>query len=108
MEVGGQQECHEADNSHMCGGVDSCSSAGECTAPPRRPVCDAKTDKCRVFIRTVAQASYWHDKCIPYMTSLTEVVGVMLTFLEQNPQYVNEPATNVLLTAIHMKWPCNK
>jgi hypothetical protein len=69
--------------------------------------CDAKTDKCRAFIRTVAQASYWYDKCIPYMTNLTEVVGVMLTFLEQNPQYVNEPATNVLLTAITMKW-CKK
>jgi hypothetical protein len=66
--------------------------------------CHAKIDRCRFFIRTVAQASYWYDKCIPYMTSLTEVEGVMLTFLEQDRQYVNEPATNILLTAITTKW----
>jgi hypothetical protein len=66
--------------------------------------CHAQIDRCRFFIRTVAQASYWYDKCIPYMTSLTEVEGVMLTFLEQHRQYVDDPATNILLTAITMKW----
>ena len=66
--------------------------------------CRAKIDRCRFFIRTVAQASYWYDKCIPYMTSLTEVEGVMLTFLEKNRQYGNDPATNVFLTAITTKW----
>jgi hypothetical protein len=39
--------------------------------------CTNRANKCRFFILTVAQASYWCEKCIPSMTSLTEVEEVM-------------------------------
>ena len=68
--------------------------------------CTNRANKCRFFILTVAQASYWCEKCIPSMTSLTEVEEVMRAFIAQNPQYVDGAATNVLLTAIHSRWPC--
>jgi hypothetical protein len=50
-------------------------------------------DRCYFFIRTIAQASFWFDKCIREGTSLVEIAGVMMTFLEknQNRQYVASP-----------------
>ena len=68
--------------------------------------CDQKRDQCYFFTRTVAQASFWFDKCIPDGTSIAEIAGVMMTFIERNPQYVDSPATNVLLTALHERWKC--
>lgn len=68
--------------------------------------CGQKSGKCDFFIRTVAQASFWFDKCIPNGTSLTEIAGVLETFMKQNPQYVDSTATNLLLTAMHIKWKC--
>jgi hypothetical protein len=70
--------------------------------------CAIGVDKCQFFILTVAQASYWFDKCIPSMTRLTEIEAVMGTFLEQNRQYVDLPATIVLLNAIRERWSCDK
>jgi len=63
-------------------------------------------ERCLFFIRSVAQASFWFDKCIPTETSLGEILDVTLMFVKQNPQYADNVATNVLLTAIHMKWKC--
>jgi hypothetical protein len=68
--------------------------------------CDQKRDQCYFFTRTVAQASFWFDKCIPDGTSIAEIAGVMMTFIERNPQNVDSPATNVLLTALHERWKC--
>ena len=68
--------------------------------------CDQKRDQCYFFTRTVAQSSFWFDKCIPDGTSIAEIAGVMMTFIERNPQYVDSPATNVLLTALHERWKC--
>src|SRR5215470_2637210 len=68
--------------------------------------CTNRADKCRFFILTVAQASYWLDKCIPPMTSLTEVEDVMRAFIAQNPHYVDHAANNVQLSAIHSRWSC--
>jgi len=68
--------------------------------------CNRGAERCRFFIRSVAQASFWFDKCIPTDTSLTEILDVTLMFVKQNPQYANSGASNVLLTAIHMKWKC--
>jgi len=68
--------------------------------------CTNRADKCRFFILTVAQPSYWCEKCIPPMTSLTEVEEVMRAFIAQNPQSMGGGATNVLLTTIHSRWPC--
>jgi hypothetical protein len=70
--------------------------------------CAEKREKCYFFTRTIAQASFWFDKCIPNDTSLTEIAGVMMTFIKQNPQYVDGPASNVLLTAMHMRWKCHE
>ena len=52
------------------------------------------------------RASFWFDKCIPNGTSLTEIAGVLEAFMKQNPQYVDSTATNLLLTAMHIKWKC--
>jgi hypothetical protein len=65
-----------------------------------------KSDRCYFFTRTIAQPSFWFGKCIPEGTSLVEIAGVMMTFIEKNPQYVDSPATNVLLTAMHERWKC--
>jgi hypothetical protein len=71
--------------------------------------CHNKRDQCYFFTRTVAQASFWFDKCIPDSTSLTEIAGVMRTLIEQNPELtLDSPATNVLLTAISERWKCRK
>jgi hypothetical protein len=63
-------------------------------------------DRCLFFIRSVAQASFWFDKCIPTGTSLAEILDITLEFVKQNPKYADAAATNVLLTAIHQKWKC--
>ena len=68
--------------------------------------CDQKRDQCYFFTRTVAQASFWFDKCIPDGTSIAEIAGVTTTYIERNPQYVDSPATNVLLAALHEHWKC--
>ena len=49
--------------------------------------CRQKSDKCDFFTRTIAQASFWFDKCIPDFTSIAEITGVMTTFIEKNAQY---------------------
>jgi hypothetical protein len=63
-------------------------------------------NKCLFFIRTVAQSSFWFDKCIPFGTSLTEISDLTLKFVEENRQYTNAAATNIVLAAMHMKWKC--
>jgi len=68
--------------------------------------CNRGAERCLFFIRSVAQASFWFDKCVPTETSLGEILDVTLLFVKQNPQYVDSGATNVLLTAIHQKWKC--
>ena len=68
--------------------------------------CEQKDDKCLFFIRTVAQASFWFDKCIPNRTSIMEIGDVMRTFIDQNPKYTDSAATGDLLTTMHMKWKC--
>jgi hypothetical protein len=68
--------------------------------------CNTGAERCLFFIRSVAQASFWFDKCIPTETSLREILDITLTFVKQNPQYADNVATNVLLTAIHQKWKC--
>jgi hypothetical protein len=68
--------------------------------------CGQKNDKCYFFTRTIAQASFWFDKCIPNGTSIAKIADVTMTFIKQNPQYVDAPASNVLLTAMHMYWKC--
>ena len=68
--------------------------------------CRQKSDKCYAFTRTIAQASFWFDKCIPDFTSIAEISGVMMSFIEKNPQYVDSPASNILLTAMHERWKC--
>jgi len=45
--------------------------------------------QCLTFIRSVAQASFWFDKCIPTDTSIGEIADVMIKFVEQNPQYAD-------------------
>jgi hypothetical protein len=68
--------------------------------------CRQKRDQCYFFTRTIAQASFWFDKCIPNGTSIAEIAGVARTFIEQNPEWAGSTATNVLLTAMHMHWKC--
>jgi hypothetical protein len=63
-------------------------------------------ERCLFFIRSVAQASFWFDKCIPTGTSLTEIGDITQRFVKENPQYADNVATNVLLTAIHQRWKC--
>jgi len=69
--------------------------------------CEYKKDSCYFFTRRVAQASFWFDKCIPDRTSIAEIAGVMATFIEKNSKYLNSPATNVLLEAMHEHWKCH-
>jgi hypothetical protein len=66
----------------------------------------ATVERCIFFIQTVAQASFWFDKCIPRGTTLTEIGDITRAFVEKNAKYADSPATNVLLTAIHEKWKC--
>ena len=68
--------------------------------------CRQKNDRCYFFTRTIAQASFWFDKCIPDLTSIEEISGVMASFIEKNPQYEGSTASNVLLTAMHERWKC--
>jgi hypothetical protein len=71
--------------------------------------CHNKRDQCYFFTRTVAQASFWFDKCVPDGTSLTEIAGVMMTFIERNPELtLDSPATKVLLTAMNERWKCRR
>jgi len=68
--------------------------------------CTRGAERCMFFIRSVAQASFWFDKCIPTDTSLAEILDTTLLFVKQNPHCADDVATNVLLTAIHQKWKC--
>src|SRR5262249_54520187 len=70
--------------------------------------CEQKSDQCLFFIRTVAQASFWFDKCIPDGTSMMEIADVMRTYIDKNLKYIDSPATSTLLTAMHVKWKCKK
>ncbi len=70
--------------------------------------CEQKSDQCLFFIRTVAQASFWFDRCIPDGVNITEIGDVMRTFIDKNFKYIDSPATGVLLTAMHLKWKCKK
>jgi hypothetical protein len=63
-------------------------------------------ERCLFFVQTIGQAKFWFDKCIPTNTDLSEIIDVTRAFVRDTPYAADAAATNVVLTALSLKWKC--